>query len=137
MLVQEKERESQNKKTTHMFSYICNFKQFSSIFNLKFILRTFSGWFLTKDPVNKNVKILNSEIIGSYNRCGCLLYDVCVHVVWKPNFFLLNTWICHFFNVNVVVNFLSQVIFVFRLFFLVRECMLMKLKQRRNRNYLG
>lgn len=98
MFVQEKERESQNKKTTHMFSYICNYKQFSSIFNLKFILRTFSGWFLTKDPVNKNVKILNPEIIGSYNRCGCLLYDVCVHVVWKPNFFLLNTWFLSLFQ---------------------------------------
>ena len=43
MFAQEKERESQNKKTTHMFSYIRNYKQFSSILNLKFILRTFSG----------------------------------------------------------------------------------------------
>ena len=36
---------------------------------LKQILRTFSGWFLTEHPVNKNLISLNPEIIGSYMAC--------------------------------------------------------------------
>ena len=36
--------------------------------DFKTILRTFSGIFLTKHPVNKNLISLNPEIIGSYMR---------------------------------------------------------------------
>ena len=40
--------------------------------NFKNNLKTLSGWFLTKHPVNKNAISLNPEI--SVFICGCLLY---------------------------------------------------------------
>ena len=39
------------------------------------ILRTFSGWFLTK-PVNKNLNSLNFEITGSYMRVNTVLQAI-------------------------------------------------------------
>ena len=40
--------------------------------NFKNNVRTLSGWFLTKHPVNKNTISLNPEI--NVLICGCLLY---------------------------------------------------------------
>ena len=48
-----------------------------SISETKFknILRTYSGWFLTKHPINKNYISLNTEI-ACVLTCGCLPYQI-------------------------------------------------------------